>query len=675
MKIPLKYHLAHDRGKKKLGAFASSVKSRVFAHPILFIFILSVIVTLLIEILSRRSLTTGVFYLFRHPAIFTYNAVIIMLSLTPSLIFKRRAAIIMLVSAIWLGLGITNCVMMNLRSTPLAAVDFLLFRSVASIVNVYLNTIQLILICAGFLAIIAGFVYLYRTYVGMRIKFQTIALLFLTLCTTIYFGSQLIVKADTVSSSDESLTEVYENYGFVYCFSRSVIDSGVNRPEAYSEDAVERVVESVDGGSPACAPENSPNVIFVQLESFFDPYMLSEISYSQDPIPNFRELKENRASGALTVPTIGGGTANTEFEILTGMDLSYFGLGEYPYKTVLKRTTCESVAYSLKPLGYTGHAIHNHYGAFYGRNEVYSRLGFDSFTSLEYMQDVTVNPLGWADDSVLTEEIMKSLGSTDGKDLVFTVSVQPHGKYPSEVIDETQTIAVSGIEDEILRTKYEYYLNQLSETDEFIGELTYALSCFDEPVMLVLYGDHLPNLALTEEQLKNGDPYSTEYVVWTNYGDGYTSDRDLFAYELYSHVLDLAGIRGCGVFQKLHSAGLPEDEFEKAMELLEYDMLYGESYASDGELYAETELKMGTEEISVADVQRVSERLFVYGENFTPWSIVCVDGKKCETEFCTGNVLIADYDGEPGEAVIVSVAQIGESGDPLSVTEDYSCTL
>ena len=87
------------------------------------------------------------------------------------------------------------------------------------------------------------------------------------------------------------------------------------------------------------------------------------------------------------------------------MRIRSFGPGEYPYKTIMKDRTCESVNYVLKDLGYTSHAIHNHRGAFYGRNIVFSNLGFDTFTSLEYMNNVELTPKNWAKDHILIGEI------------------------------------------------------------------------------------------------------------------------------------------------------------------------------------------------------------------------------------------------------------------------------
>ena len=82
-----------------------------------------------------------------------------------------------------------------------------------------------------------------------------------------------------------------------------------------------------------------------------------------------------------------------------------------------RQRTCESICYNLKELGYSTFAIHNHSGAFYDRNDVFAQLGFDVFSALEYMQDVTYTPRGWARDYVLQDEIMSALDSTDNQDL------------------------------------------------------------------------------------------------------------------------------------------------------------------------------------------------------------------------------------------------------------------
>jgi phosphoglycerol transferase MdoB-like AlkP superfamily enzyme len=168
------------------------------------------------------------------------------------------------------------------------------------------------------------------------------------------------------------------------------------------------------------------------LESFIDASYLLNLEYSADPTPYFRYLKENYPSGYLTVPTFGAGTANTEFEVITGMNIDYFGTGEYPYNTVLKEKTCESLANNLRAHGYYSTAIHNNTATFYDRNLVFANMGFDRFVSSDFMSDLEYTSVGWAKDNCMVKEIEKALTSTTETDLVSAISVQPHGKYPDK---------------------------------------------------------------------------------------------------------------------------------------------------------------------------------------------------------------------------------------------------
>ena len=100
---------------------------------------------------------------------------------------------------------------------------------------------------------------------------------------------------------------------------------------------------------------------------------------------------------------------------MTGMSLKFFGPGEYPYKNIMLESTCESIPYNLKQIGYGTHAIHNHRGVFYGRNKVFPNLGYDTFTSVEYMNNVGRTPKNWEKDNVLTGEIIDAMESTKAR--------------------------------------------------------------------------------------------------------------------------------------------------------------------------------------------------------------------------------------------------------------------
>ena len=143
--------------------------------------------------------------------------------------------------------------------------------------------------------------------------------------------------------------------------------------------------EKLTKSSTGRSEEQRPNIIFVQLESFFDPTEVEWLRFSEDPIPNLRKMFSEYSSGYFKVPSVGAGTANTEFEVLTGMSMRFFGPGEYPYKTYAKTRTLESAASALKGLGYGAEALHNNGGNFYSRAQVFNNMGFDHYTSKEFM--------------------------------------------------------------------------------------------------------------------------------------------------------------------------------------------------------------------------------------------------------------------------------------------------
>ena len=155
-----------------------------------------------------------------------------------------------------------------------------------------------------------------------------------------------------------------------------------------------------------------------------------------------------------------------EFEVLTGMNLRYFGPGEYPYKTIAKYQPMESVATALKEFGYGAHALHNNGGNFYSRADVFKMMGFDSYTSKEFMNILQYTENGWAKDDILTEHIMNALNSTEHQDFVFGISVEGHGDYPEEKVLENPEIEVLGIDEEGKKNSWEYFVNHLYETDK-----------------------------------------------------------------------------------------------------------------------------------------------------------------------------------------------------------------
>lgn len=425
-----------------------------------------------------------------------------------------------------------------------------------------------------------------------------------------------------------------------------------------------------------------PNIIFLQLESFFDVKHIENFSYTEDPIPFFTYLRENYPSGFLEVPSIGAGTANTEFECITGMNLDFFGPGEYPYKTLLKNSTCESMAYILKGLGYSASAMHNNDGTFYNRHQVFSNLGFDRYLSIEYMAKAEVNELNWARDRVLVGQIMKVLSKTKERDYIYAISVQGHGAYPEEPLLTEKKLDIQ-LPEELAEYYYQYlyYVHQLKEMDDFLKELVLNLSACQEEVVLVLYGDHLPSLGLSGELLDNGNAFQTEYVIWSNFGLK-AADEDVQSYQLSSRVLHVLGIEE-GIMPQYHIYRRDEEDYLENMQMLMYDMLYGNMEVYDGvNPYEPTELKMGIEEIRIQEVYMkeslITENeplLYVRGQNFTEWSKIAINGETVETIFLNDRLLAATKLPESEHGwYYIKICQQGNDEIVLSETEavEYS---
>ena len=601
-------------------------------------FVYSLILALIIECLNRRSIS-GLVYPFLHPVIFIYNTMIIMTSMAVALFFKRRIFTYCVIAFIWLAASVTNFIILSTRKTPFTAMDFYLIKDARKIAGLYLNAVQVLLIALIIVICIIGLVWLWRKApvvktITDRKKWSiktAICICALFLITGI--TGKIMIASGSIESHYGNLAQAYKKYGFAYCFVNSVIDHGIKRTAEYSDEYMASFKNSLETVE-SRASEKTPNVIYVQLESFFDPSHVQGISLSENPVPNFQKLVSEYSSGYLSVPVFGAGTCNTEFEVQTGFNIDDFGPGEYPYRTIMKSNVCESVAYDLKNLGYSTHAIHNNSGTFYGRNVVYSNLGYDTFTPIEYMDGIERTPTGWAKDKILTNEIKKALDSTEGMDYVFTVSVQGHGDYPSDYTDgEGSQIKVSNFPVVSEEQSFEYYVNQLKEMDDFVGELINMLSERDEKTVVVFYGDHLPPFDFTEDMLSNKDKYQTQYVIWDNFGME-KQDEDIHAYQLSANVLAQIGISE-GNVMKFHQKRqqMSDADYLKNLKILEYDILYGnrDIYGAEPP-YKQTDIKIGIDDITISDVYNYNNDVFIEGENYTDYSCVLINGKQhvCE---------------------------------------------
>ena len=647
-------------------------------------FTLAVLAEIFIEACSRHSLQSALQFADQSTHAFLYNVLLIFMTTLPVFLIRRRRLYLIFVYVIWMCGGIANGVVLSGRVTPFTGPDLKNYSEALGVIDKYLDKFEIALLgVAVFFAVIWLLTYFFRCpkYKGKIPYIRTIVLI-----AAAFAGFKVVtdlsISSNYLSSYFGNIAFAYEDYGFPYCFTTTLLNTGVSKPNNYSEESIQAILaESNDLPETTADTDDLPNVIVVQLESFFDVSRVNYLTTSEDPQSYWHYLQENYSSGYYTVPSIGAGTANTEFETLTGMSMHFFGAGEYPFKGVLKTQVCESSAYVFKSLGYSCFGLHDNEANFYSRKTVYRNLGFDAFVSEEYMlnQD-DVNENGWMRDDNLIAPIISCLDSTEGQDYVFTVSVQPHGSYPTEEVLEDPVITVDGIMTEEQKYQWEYYVNQCYEEDQFIENLINAVNERGEDTIIFFYGDHLPTLGLENNQLTGGNTYQTEWVMWNNFGLE-QNDADICAYQALARIFDTLDIHEGTLFRYQQSHTGNEQDYNAGLQALQYDLLYGERYvyadqSDDEKLSTNPDYHLGLYKAAVTGFEEGPEgTVYIYGDNFTQSCKVFINKTMKETTFINEHtLLITGTDLEVTDKIRVGVQSNSKTHKILSYSKYYYVT-
>ena len=673
----------HERRERILEARRNSAFAKkmqpVYAFmnrfSLIFHALLACIINFVIEAISRHSVVAAWDYMTGTPMVFLYNAFMIFVTFSIVYLFKRRIFVRMIIGAIWMILGIANGYILLKRVTPFNAQDLKIAGDGIALINNYCNGFEVVVIAVGAVALLIWLISMWRRGGQYAGKIHHIAALIgIIVCGVLYtFVTNIAIDKRVVSTYFGNIAFAYEDYGLPYCFSASLFNTGISEPNGYTKKAMAKIDKDGELNQTATSRSSDelPNIIVVQLESYFDVANAEFFTTSEDACPNLHNLYQNYSNGYFKVPSVGAGTANTEFEVLTGMNLRYFGPGEYPYKTYSKKHPTESAATALASLGYGTHALHDNTGNFYSRANVFNNMGFDTFTSKEFMNVLQTTENGWAKDEILTHHIMEAMDTTKQEDFVFTVSVQGHGNYPETQVIENPKIKVEGIEDEALKNKWEYYVNQVYEMDQFVGDLIKAVEERNEPSVVVFYGDHLPTMGLKAEDLKSRYLYNTNYVVWDNIGLQ-KHDKNIPAYQLMSEVLNRLDIHSGTVFN-YHQQRKGTKNYLSDLELLQYDILYGKQYVYNGKApITEGHMVMGIRNVLLSSiVPQLNSGYSLYGENFTKYSRVYVNGEKQKSSFLN-NTRINLSETELKDGDVIQVGQVGSSDTIFRMSDKYT---
>ncbi|HEY0880078.1 MAG TPA: LTA synthase family protein [Archangium sp.] len=411
----------------------------------------------------------------------------------------------------------------------------------------------------------------------------------------------------------------YLQNGLVLAFTLNAGSAAVIKPADYGKASVKAAM-AVRPPAPALPPRagEAPHVIVVMSESFFDPTALPGVKFVQDPVPTLRRLQRDASSGTLFSPVFGGGTANTEFEFLTGHSMQFLPAGSVAYQQYIRRRH-PSLAEQFAREGYRTTALHSFHRWFWERDQVYQHLGFERFLAMEDLPDLVIDGK-YASDAVLTKQILEELKSPDPRpQFIFAVSMEAHGPYePHRYPDHPTWLTDDAPLDDEARGELDTYLTAVNHADRELAALITALQASRRPVWVVFFGDHLPSLRSSMKQV--GVVQSVEHptqqerrflhqvplVAWTNSGASPRQFGTFGATFLGPLLLELTGTPGTRYTDFLRrvrlelpamGAGLIADargdfydelppelqDLTQAWWTLEYDLLFGEQFQLEAE--------------------------------------------------------------------------------------------
>ena len=360
--------------------------------------------------------------------------------------------------------------------------------------------------------------------------------------------------------------ESYYRQGFLPSFISGAQTIKPSKPEDYTVSGAKKLISeyakeydgnSQTGGSSAARleatkqfDEEKPTVIAVMNETFSDLSIYQNMHADYQGPTYFKSIDDCLSRGRLYVSAYGGGTANTEFEFLTGNSMAYLGSGVYPY-TTYDLTDTENLAAQFKSLGYYTTAMHPNHGTNWNRENVYKDFGFDQFLTINDFQNAETLR-GMVTDKATYDKILELLDTNSNPQFIFDVTMQNHSGYDTGLIpyDKQMSLNIDGE----FNSNVNEYVSLIQQSDEALKYFLNKLSKLDRKVVVVFWGDHQPFFPDTynDRWFTNEDDathqerlWQTSYIIWANYdvaGNSQTSqEEDLSSNYLSSELMKLIG--------------------------------------------------------------------------------------------------------------------------------------
>lgn len=480
-------------------------------------------------------------------------------------IFKYVRIALMLQSGIFMIVGLANYYVLNFRAAPIRPWDLYSIQTAASVADNYSYELEkeTVFVLLGFLVLLIVESRFHMKAPGGKLKRAMLILLPIVLLC----GYTGMIQNDRFVSYfglyDKLFTPTVMNQrdGNVVAFLMEMEYMKVEKPSDYSVSSVEQdlqnAAENSDGLTEVMADPESvsrPNIIVIMDEAFSDLSVLGPVASNQDYMPFVHSLQkgaENTITGQLNVSVLGGNTANTEFEFLTGSTMAFLPQGSVAYQQYI-RNEVPTLASYLKELGYSTVAMHPYYPDGWDRSRVYPLMGFDTFLSKDDFTDVKKVRKYVSDETCFDTIIKLYEEKKAGEPLfIFNVTMQNHGGYTDEFDNFTPDIMVNGVIEKPLSA----YLSLVKKTDSALQNLITYFENASEETMIVFFGDHQPSAYVSNPILKyNGIDsgalfegvnllnYKVPYVIWSNFDIQEQGGQETSVNYLMIDVLENCGL-------------------------------------------------------------------------------------------------------------------------------------
>ncbi|EMF0506010.1 LTA synthase family protein [Enterococcus hirae] len=514
-------------------------------------------------------------------------------------------------------LGYANYLKMTYRQEPIYPDDlkmikeFGLLKDMTGTTSFYLLAGMILLVVAG------GCWAIYRSFKKDK-KFQAIRVitLFTTIFALIYIShfnnpNNLLRKAynKTALWIPYSQKMNYYNTGFIGGFLYNLKIDPMEKPKGYSEEKIKEITshyQKLADEKNKTASEEQPNIIYVMSESFSDPSRLNGVEITGDPLADYYAVADQTYSGQMLSQNYGGGTANIEFEALTGFSMGLFNAQlTTPYTMLVpKMNQLPSIVSTLKDQNYHTTAIHPYNTSMYKRKDVYEVLGFDEFISentMTYTDTIEDNPYIY--DASAYQEVMDLLKEDDTPQFIHLVTMQTHMPYDGKY---QQLEYTAKTEDNSGISSLENYLQDISYSSQSLKAFTEELKKLSRRTLVVFWGDHLPGIYSDTIQNSNEKHtlHETQFLMFDSQGELEKNEAPVtspfyFAADLmnqtnqqttgfYQLLLALQNELPAferelyyqeGQWQREAQLNKKQAELYQAYEMIQYDIVSGEKYS------------------------------------------------------------------------------------------------